>query len=225
MHPRTDTLGHDLRFGIRVGPYRSRCWRVRSGRRRPELFIEREGLEDAMHLSLHESGRWHIKVRGRGKAVQWPRPGETTPGFTRAVCIVQPNAVAREKSLPDHSNSVILSLPISASPTHFDIMIERPEANLDSWPGMNASQTVFVGRVPLANETGTCCVVARQAEIEPGSLSLPRPDPVQLEEMRSSAARGELYVTMIARQADGALAMIDMHFEVGETGAVEIQST
>ena len=58
-------------------------------------------MENAVHLSLHESGQWHMKVHGQ-KAMQWLRPSEITPGFTRAVSIVQPNGVAVENPLPLH---------------------------------------------------------------------------------------------------------------------------
>lgn len=206
----------DLRFGIRLGAGRSRCWRVRSGARRPELFIEREGLEDFVHLSLHESGQWHMKVKGQGNAVQWLRPAEVTPGVTRAVCVVQPNAVVIETALAAHPEAILLPLPADAAPTHFDVFIEQPGANMASWPGRSAERTVFVGRIPLAGAAGTCCVVARQAAIEPGSLTLPRPSPEQVEQMRAAIARGELYGTLVARQSDGALAMIDMRYENAE---------
>jgi hypothetical protein len=55
----------DLRFGIEIDGRRSRCWRVRAGAELPELFAEREGLERAWHLSLHSSGQWHMKVKGK----------------------------------------------------------------------------------------------------------------------------------------------------------------
>jgi hypothetical protein len=207
-----ETGSPDLRFGIRHGDRRSRCWRVRSGRR-PELFIEREGLEDFVHLSLHESGQWHMKVTGQGKAVQWLRPDEVTPGFTRAVCIVQPVSVAMGGTLLAHPEAVLLPLPTNAAPTHFEVFIEQPDANMASWPGQNAAQTVFVGRIPLAGDAGTCCVVARQAPIEAGSVTMPQPGPEQVEQMRASIARGELCGTLVARQSDGTFALIDGRFD------------
>jgi hypothetical protein len=42
----------DARFGINVGGRRSRCWRIRSGARKPEVFIEREGLEKVLHFTF-----------------------------------------------------------------------------------------------------------------------------------------------------------------------------
>jgi hypothetical protein len=82
-----------LQFGIEVGGQRSYTWRVRSGAKHPELFVERENLPPAVHLSLHASGQWHMKVRRR-RVHQWRKPAEITPGYTRALAIVQPVAVA-----------------------------------------------------------------------------------------------------------------------------------
>jgi hypothetical protein len=82
-----------LQFGIEVGDKRSYTWRVRSGAKHPELFVERENLPPAVHLSLHASGQWHLKVR-RQRVHQWPKPAEITPGYTHALAIVRPAAVA-----------------------------------------------------------------------------------------------------------------------------------
>src|SRR5512132_1764903 len=83
-----------LRFGIEVDGRRSYTWRVRSGAKHPELFVERENLPRAIHLSLHASNRWHMKVRRKQTVLEWDRPAEITPGYTRALSIVQPPAVA-----------------------------------------------------------------------------------------------------------------------------------
>ena len=82
-----------LQFGIQVGGQRSYTLRIRSGAKNPELFVERENLPPTVHLSLHASGQWHMKVRRR-RVHQWPKPAEITPGYTRALAIVQPVTVA-----------------------------------------------------------------------------------------------------------------------------------
>ena len=84
---------HDLRFGIEVNGQRSSTWHVRSGANKPELFVDRENLPPKVHLSLHASAEWHMKVR-RQVVHKWDRPAELIPGYTRALAIVQPVAVA-----------------------------------------------------------------------------------------------------------------------------------
>jgi hypothetical protein len=63
-----------LQFGIQVRGQRSYTWRIRSGAKNPELFVERENLPPTVHLSLHASGQWHMKVRRR-RVHQWPQAG------------------------------------------------------------------------------------------------------------------------------------------------------
>jgi hypothetical protein len=121
----------DLRFGIVVNGQRSYTWHVRSGANKPKLFVDRENLPHKVHLSLHESGDWHMKV-GRRAVHEWRRPAELTPGYIRALAIVQPGAVALF-ALPAPADAHILKLPADGQPTQFDLWIERLGANLQGW--------------------------------------------------------------------------------------------
>jgi hypothetical protein len=197
-----------LRFGILSDGKRSSYWRVRAGVARPELFLEREGFGKHWHLSLHQSGRWHLKEGGKER-ISWARPDEVVPGYTRAVGIVQPVAVThRDDAAPEGME--LVTVPPEAEPTTFSVFMERPGANLNGWPGKNAMGTVFVGRIPLAGDAGTCCVVAHQEPLEPGKVTLPHPSATDLERMRDVAARGTLLTTVIGSLSDGAIALIDL---------------
>jgi hypothetical protein len=124
-------------FGITAGGKRSSYWRVRAGAKQPELFLEREGCDKRFHFSLHASGRWHMK-EGRHERISWVRPGEVVPGYTRAVGIVQPVAMAHRGD-PAPDDVVLMPVTDDAEPTTFSLFIERPGANLNnSWPGKNA---------------------------------------------------------------------------------------
>jgi len=183
-------------------------WRVRAGVARPELFLERESFGKRWHFSLHASGRWHMKEGGQER-ISWARPDEVVPGYTRAVGIVQPVAVAhRDDAAPEGVE--LVTVPPQAKPTTFSVFMERPGANMNGWPGKNAMGTVFVGRIPLAGDTGTCCIVARQEPLEPGEMALLRPSDTELARMREVAARGTLLTTVIGSLSDGAIALIDL---------------
>jgi hypothetical protein len=201
----------DLRFGIEVNGQRSYTWRVRSGAKKPELFVERENLPPTVHLSLHASGQWHMKVHRR-KVHQWVKPAELTPGYTRALAIVQPVVVA-VFTIPAPPDTQLLSQPPDAEPTRFDLWIERSGANLQGWPGKNADRTQLVGRIPLAGGAGTCCVVSRQTHLTPGSATLERPTDEQFGWMRTRAAEGRLYGTIIGGLSDGTVALLDGRFD------------
>ncbi len=95
--------------------------------------------------------------------VTW-NAAEVVPGYTRAVAIVQPVAVAHRDD-PTSEDVVLVPCRGGADPTVFSLFIERPGGNLDGWPGKNAERTTFVGRVALAGGAGICCVVALQAPL------------------------------------------------------------
>jgi hypothetical protein len=209
----------NFRFGIELDGGRSRFYRVRSAARLPQLYVERGGLDKYVHMSLHKSGQWHLKVKHRHRH-QMVATGGDSPRFTRAVLIVQPAAVATVDQSETPADAVLI--PMNAGedlPVHFDVYLERPGANLASWPGKNAMNTVLVGRGPLADGAGTCCVVALHGDVESGPVTLPAPEPNEVERMRADIARGDRYMTLFAPQADGAMGLIDGRVELNVTEA------
>ena len=185
---------------------------MRSGASKPELFIEREGLEDAVHVSLHESGSWHLKVR-RKEIHRWLRPSELHPGYTRALLIVQPLAVATV-TVSAPPGAVLSNLAAHAGdPMMFNLWIERPGANLVGWPGKNVMATKLVGRIGLAAGAGTCVVTSHVEAMGDASLTIPRPSEPELERMRKSAAAGTLHGTMVAETDEGTVCLIDGTFK------------
>jgi hypothetical protein len=197
-----------LQFGIQVRGQRSYTWRIRSGAKNPELFVERENLPPTVHLSLHASGQWHMKVRRR-REHQWPQAGGDHTRLHPCSGDRAAGDVAMF-ALPAPAGAHLLELPADAESTAFNVWIERPGANLQSWPGRNADGTVLVGRIPLAGGAGTCCVVSRQTAITPGSATLERPTDRQLTWMQDTAAKGRLYCTIIGDLDDKTLVLLDL---------------
>jgi hypothetical protein len=113
-----------IEFGITTDGKRSSYWRPRAGVKRPELFLEREAYGKRWHFSMHASGRWHVK-ESRKARVSWTKPNEVVAGYTRAVGIVQPVAVAHRE---DQARSEVVLVPVApdAQPTTFSVFIERP---------------------------------------------------------------------------------------------------
>jgi hypothetical protein len=207
-------------FGITVDGKRSSYWRLRAGVKQPEVFLEREGYGKKFHFSLHASGRWHMK-EGRHERITWARPGEVVPGYTRAVGIVQPVAVAHRAD-PAPDDVVLVPAADDAEPTTFSLFIERPGANLNnSWPGKDADGTSFVGRIPLAAGAGTCCIVARREPLQPGRTEFPRPTDDELRQIREVAARGSLITTIIGELTDGAIALIDLRADPSVAATID----
>ena len=131
------------------------------------------------------------------------------PGYTRAIGIVQPVAVAHREN-PPSEETVLVPVAADADPIVFSVFIERPGANLNGWPGKNADGSTFVGRIPLAADAGTCVVVALQEPLQPGRVEMPRPSDEELRQMREWAVNGMLVTTVIGEMSDGAIALIDL---------------
>lgn len=206
-------------FGITTDGRRSSYWRVRAGMTQPELFLEREGYGKSWHFSLHASGQWHMKER-RKERLTWAKPAEVVAGYTRAVGVVQPVAVAHRED-PAPEDVVLVSVSPDAEPTTFSLFIERPGANLNGWPGKNADGTTFVGRIELAGGAGTCCVVALQVPLQPGQVELPRPSDDELRQMREWAVNGVLVTTVIGELSDGAIALIDLRVDPSVVATID----
>jgi hypothetical protein len=152
--------------------------------------------------------RLHMKA-GRKAQLVWTKPDEMVPGYTRAVGIVQPVAVAHRED-PAPEGVELIPVAPDADPTTFSVFIERPGANVTGWRGKNADGTAFVGRIPLGAGAGTCCIVALQEPLKAGRATFPRPSDVELRRMRDSAAKGPLITTIIGDLSDGAIALIDL---------------
>jgi hypothetical protein len=208
-----------IRFGITADGNRSSFWRVRAGMKQPELFLEREDYGTKYHFSLHASGQWHMKESGKAR-LHWAMPAEKIPGYTGAVGIVQPVAVAHRED-PAPKDVVLVPVAADANPTTFSIVIERPGANLNGWPGKNVDGTTFVGRIPMAAGAGTCCIVALQEPLQPGQAKMPRPSSDELRQMRDWAAQGVLGLTIVGDLSDGAIALIDVRADPSAVATID----
>jgi hypothetical protein len=178
--------------------------------RRPELFVEREGFGRQWHLSLHASGQWHLKEQGQ-RRVTWTRPNEVVPGYVRALGIVQPKSVVhRAEAAP--ANAILIPVHPEAEVLAFSLFVERPGANMNSWPGKNRG-TAFIGRLPLAGAAGTCCVIAARTDLTPGQATFARPTIDELSEMREWPGTAPWFFTLIGSMSDGAIALLEMRVD------------
>jgi hypothetical protein len=208
-----------IRFGIVTDSKRSSYWRVRAGMKVPELFLEREGHGKQWHFSLHASDQWHMKER-RKERLSWAKPREAVPGYTRAVGVVLPTSVAHRVD-PALEDVMLVPVAPDAEPTTFSIFMERPGANLHGWPGKNADGTTFVGRIPLAADAGTCCIVALQEPLPPGRAEFSRPNDDELRLMRQWAVQEVLVATLVGELGDGAIALIDLRADPSVVATID----
>jgi hypothetical protein len=127
--------------------------------------------------------------------------------------MVQPIAVAHHNE-PAPDDVVLIPVSPETQAVALSVYFERPGANLNGRPGKNADGTLFVRRMPVAQDTGTCCIIAKHEPLQPSiPLTGPRPSNAELEHMRQIAATGTLATTIIGEQANGAIGLIDLRIE------------
>jgi hypothetical protein len=196
-----------LRFGIRVDGRRSRWWRLRSGAKSAELYLEREGSGRYAHLSMHQSGKWHLDVNGNWP-VKWQRPPDLALHRKRAFAVVQHIGMAVVNH-PPIEQAILLPVPTDTDrtiATAFDVWIEEPDTN-QAWPGKDAG-TTLIGRLPIAGAGGTCCVVADR--VRPDMDALP---PLELTAEKANALRTAGILTFptvaVAHDHDGTILLIE----------------
>ena len=208
----------ELRFGVgHEGGSGGRYWNLRSAATRPELYLRHVRLGAFFGFSLHEHpDYWQAKVVRRLGAdpeyVKFPRPEEFHPGYTKAIVVLMHAGLA-ERGTPATKTSVVWHE--AARPehiVHFTLFIERPGANLDTWPGKRASGTAFIGRLTMADGS-TAVVVAHETLAQEVTYKVPSTE-AQRDEMRASVRGiidrgGDPWVMTWGTQDDGTVVVIE----------------
>jgi hypothetical protein len=208
MEARVTDESRILRFGITVDGKRARWWRLRSGAKSAELYLEREGSGQHAHLSMHRSGEWHLDVNGDWP-VEWQRPPGLALDRRRAFALVQHIGMAVVDE-PAVERAVLHPVPADTDrtiATVFDVWIEDPDTDHGAWPGKDAG-TAFIGRLPIAGGRSTCCVVADR--VRPDMEALP-PLVLTADEVETMRAAGVLTFpsVAVAHDQDGTILLIE----------------
>lgn len=209
-----------LRFAIAVGTRRARWWRLRAGSRNAELFLERENSGQQVHLSMHRSGEWHLDVNGAWP-VEWERPPALALGNLRALSVVQHIGMAVVDS-PTDVPMVLHPVPPDTDrmiATSFDVWIERPDADLDTWPGMEVG-TALISRLPLAENMGTACVVADRVRPHMDSLPQLAMTADEIAFLRETGVSSFPSVA-VTHDQDGTILLIERWSGIPDTDAVD----
>lgn len=121
---------------------------------------------------MHRSGEWHLDVNG-ARPVEWRRPPALALGRMRAVAVVQHVGMAVVDE-PASEPMTLHAMPPDTDrtiATGFDVWIEDPGVDHSTWPGRDVAGTALIGRLPLAEDRGTVCVVADR--VRPDMDALP----------------------------------------------------
>jgi hypothetical protein len=102
-------LGQAIRLSASDGTHRSADWRVWTSRNADDVYAAARLTGGEIKVSLHQSGSWQHGFTADGNAAGslpqdqsrhfriWQRPAEITPGWTRAVQIILPDAALQAR--------------------------------------------------------------------------------------------------------------------------------
>src|SRR5713226_7077109 len=111
-----------VRFNVTDGSCRSAEWRVWTAKNADDVYAAARLTAGEIKISLHQSGSWQHGFTADGKAKDslspgqsrhftiWQRPTEITPGWTRAVQIIIPDAALQARPSPGAPNKPVTDL-------------------------------------------------------------------------------------------------------------------
>jgi hypothetical protein len=147
---------------------RAETWRCWAPRKKNDVYVGPRSIAAAYHLSLHESGEWHVGlseqfkretaeqgrwVGGSRLLAEFPRPSEIAPGVTLGFRIIVPaSAVSidfKQENLP--SDLVWIPPPSADRAVEVSLLIVREAVLVTTWPGAKSMGTSLVGRFSLSS--------------------------------------------------------------------------
>lgn len=143
-----------------------RCWTPARGK--SDVYLAPRSIAGAYHLSLHQSGAWHVGYSAHFKSksaeqgrwqggsrlvAQFSRPKEIARGVTLAFrVLVAASAVtidSKRESLP--RDLVWIPVPPKDKAIEVSVLIVEQSVKTSGWPGRRSMATSLVGHYPLAS--------------------------------------------------------------------------
>lgn len=163
-----------IRFNAADGSLRSAEWRVWTVKNAADVYAAARLIGGEIKVSLHQSGNWQHGFTADGKAqgslppgqsrhfTRWSRPAEITPGWTRAVRVIIPDATLQARPTPSDPKKPVTDLLTAhgGNATIAEIWLES--ASNQAPPPLKGSQ--LVGRLSLPGG-GTVWVVGQRATL------------------------------------------------------------
>jgi len=159
-----------IRFGVasKNRDRRSATWRCWTNLGRDNsVYLTCRELKGIVHLSLHETGQWHVafareKFDGLFEnssrpesrfSSQWLRPQETAPGWVLACRICIPWYGVTSPNTVNSKNIVWIDEPNKGQMCEVYIFLASSDTVCTNWPGAREMGTALVGSFDLANES------------------------------------------------------------------------
>ena len=173
---------YSLRFAVRDSNGRTtdiwKCW-TKTGTGKRDVYLTSRPLGNALKLSLHDSGQWHIGFDNNRRDQlfspeqlppsrflgKWHRPVAGTSPIVLAARVLFPWNSPSEAQLPAPPDTVWLPNAPEGLATEIGIFLINVADEVINWPGKSLG-TELVGRLPLEGG-GQVCAVQRVSSTWP----------------------------------------------------------
>ena len=219
---------HSLRFAVRDDQNRTtdtwKCWTT-TGTGKRDVYLTSRPLGNALKLSLHEDGQWHIAFDSNRKDLlfspeqvpasrflgKWQRPEAGTSPIVLAARVHFPSNSPSETVHTAAADTIWLPSAPEGQTTEVCIFLINITTELADWPGKTLG-TRLVGRLQLEGG-GQVCLVHRFSSTSPKLPDAPvspkyfrRKCDSDLEEANRAVAWGQ--------EADGSISFIELPITV-----------
>lgn len=220
---------HSLRFGVRTHDGRTsdvwKCW-TRSGNDKRDVYLTSRPLGNALKLSLHEEGQWHVgfdsskkgKLFSPGEAPatrflgKWDRANVKTTPLVLAARIYFPWTSPREaKRVAPHDTVWIEAAPVQHA-VEVAVFLVNGQLPVKDWLDKVSMSTILVGKLPLEGG-GSVCIVYRIVSSWP-QLPSARATPKYFRGKSEKDLVAANRVVAWGEEADGSISFIEARLEI-----------
>lgn len=157
---------------------RGATWRCWTTNRDDSVYLACRELRGSLHLSLHETGQWHVAFaeeifdslfdpenRPESRFCgQWLKPKELAPGLVAACRILIPWYGITVPVTSSAKNVAWISAPNQGMMCEVTVLLSAPAASTSLWPGARSMGMSLVGSFGLGNE-GRVWLVSRETPL------------------------------------------------------------
>ncbi len=155
-----------IRFAIRTDDGRTsdiwKCWTT-TGTGKRDVYMTSRPLGNALKLSLHEGGQWHVAFDAKKKGElfdpdsapptrflgKWQRPSAGTDPFVLGARVLFPWSCPMDTPIVGPADTVWIPCAPERQIVEVAIFLLNVEIPDEDWPGKRAMETNLVGRLPL----------------------------------------------------------------------------
>lgn len=169
---------HSIRFAIRAEDGRTsdiwKCWTATGTGKRDVYLTSRPLGNNALKLSLHEGGQWHVAFDSQKRDIlftpetappsrflgKWQRPSAGSDPFVFGSRVLFPWSCPMDNAADAPQSTVWIPCAPARQMVEVAVFLLNVQTPPDDWPGKSSMGTLLVGFLPLEGH-GQVAIVYR----------------------------------------------------------------